>query len=497
MRTTVRGAVLVVVAVLAGCGGAADETEGTAGSGAEPSDGGTDEAVTLRMAHVDGGGTLDPAVGWFAERVAELSGGQLEIEVGYECCGRESDVEERLVEAVAAGDAELGWVGTRVFADLDVPSFQALTAPLLLDSYALQEAVLASDLPAEMLAGLEPLGVEGVAVVPGPLRKPISADAPLVRPADWQGRTVHAFRSADNAAALQALGATPTDVGFDTRDEGLLDGSIQGIENSVVYQAGGRQSVTPYVTLNVNLWPRTSALVANPDALAGLSETQSGWLEQAAADVVGRTGELAELDAGALADSCLAGARYALAGDGDLAALADALAPVYARLQLDPVTAGFLGRIGELAATVTPEPAPAVPDGCDGPAPVAGEPGDVGALNGTYTSVTWTADQLLALGVDEQDATNTAGTFAFTFADGGFELAHTSTAGASFGCGGSYEVSGDRLTVTYAPGDCGSGGVLFTAAFEVDGDSLRFSDVVAGHPSDAVAFGAEPWTRLD
>ena len=48
------------------------------------------------------------------------------------------------MRAVAAGQVDLGWSGTRVFDTMGVTSFQALHAPMLIDSYALQHAVIAS-----------------------------------------------------------------------------------------------------------------------------------------------------------------------------------------------------------------------------------------------------------------------------------------------------------------------------------------------------------------
>lgn len=485
--------VTVALVVLTACGGS-DGTE--AGSG--ETEAGQGSPLTLQMAHIDGGTVLDPAVEWFAERVGEVSSGQLEIEVALSCCGRNPDVEEQLVESVAAGDFDLGWVGTRVFADLGVTTFQALTAPLLLDSYALQEVVITSDIPAEMLDGLEPLDVVGVAVLPGALRKPISAGGPLVAPADWQGITFHAFHSTDSADAITALGATPTDVGFDARDEGLFDGSIHGIENSIVYHAEGRQSPTPYVTVNVNLWPRISALLANPGVLSELSETQIGWLHEAAADVAARTGELADLDAAVLADSCQAGARYAEAIDAELTALADALAPVYARLEEDPKTKAFIERIREREETVDAEDPLVIPNGCTGVASTA-EAGtdDPSVLNGVYESADWTVEGLVTLGVDQRNAENSAGVFTFTFQDGRFELRHQSAQGGLTRCDGAYSIAGDQVTVDVEPGGCGPGGQFFTATFELSADNLRLNEVVAGHPSDIVLFGTEPWTKID
>jgi len=459
------------VVALAGCGGAEQAGDNT--------------PVTLRMAHIDGGTSQDPAVEWFTERVAELSDADLQLEVVSSCCGRDPDVEERLVEAVAAGDFELGWVGTRVFADLGITSLKALTAPLLLDSYAVQEAVIGSDIPDEMLAGLDALGVAGLAVLPGALRRPISADHPLVTPKDWQGITFHVFHSAGNEQTIAALGATPTDVGFDDRDQGLFDGSIQGLENSIVFHADGRQSLTPYVAVNVNLWPRISALVANPGALSGLSDAQVGWLRQAASDVAARTGELADLDAAVIADSCRVGARYAEASDAELAALSDALVPVYAELEQDPATKTFIDRIRELKQAVSTEKPLVIPDGCTGNVPLQAVGDDESAWSGptiptgTYVKVVARAEALAAgvpeefldeefPGVDELRIT-------YQIDDGGWmQLANYGGAGDRAGDRGTYTYDEDGRWITTSESE-GCQGCVGVIEWSLDADTLTLT----------------------
>ena len=116
------------------------------------------------------------------------------------------------MRAVAAGEVDLGWVGTRVFDTLDVTSFQALTAPMLVDSYDLQDAVLHSTITHRMMRGLEPVGVVGLGVVPDALRKPIGVEGPLLTPSDWRGTTFGTVPSKSQEASIKALGATPAEV---------------------------------------------------------------------------------------------------------------------------------------------------------------------------------------------------------------------------------------------------------------------------------------------
>jgi TRAP-type C4-dicarboxylate transport system substrate-binding protein len=478
--------------LLIGCGSGAHESA----SSSRPASSDKPESLTLRLAD------SNSVTAWtaFAQHVDEVSNEHLHVEVSPACCGRAADVEQGLVTAVAAGTFDIGVVATRVFAELGVTSFQALTTPFLIDSYSLEHAVLTSEIPAKMLAGLDLDGVTGLAVLPGPLRRPISADKPLLAVDDWKGQTVHVFGSAISADAISALGATPTTVGFDERDKGIAEGTITAVENAPSFQSAGRQEALPYLATNVALWPGTSALIANTKLLSRLSQEQIGWLRAAAADTIARTDELAQADADTLAANCRVGARYADATSTDLSAMRDAVAPVIAQLEHDNQTKAFINRIGEIARTVTPEPSFAIPPNCAGQAPShdAGTD-DTSVLNGTYQSVTWTVDTLVKAGVTPQEAGDVAGTFTFTFDNGLFELSHHAASGETFGCKGSYSISGNRVSVRYeAESDCGStGGELFNAIYERSDRTLHLTDIVAGHATDEVLFGTEPWTEVD
>ena len=129
------------------------------------------------------------------------------------------DAEQKAVRDVAAGKADLTPAGPRVFDTLGVKSFQALTAPMLIDSYPLEDAVAKSDIPGQMLAMLENLGVTGLGILGGSLNKPIAVQKPLLGPSDWQGITFATYRSRTQAQAIRALGAQSTDVFGPALDE--------------------------------------------------------------------------------------------------------------------------------------------------------------------------------------------------------------------------------------------------------------------------------------
>ncbi|HTE73264.1 MAG TPA: hypothetical protein VK640_08700, partial [Actinomycetes bacterium] len=122
---------LTAAAVLAGTSGctAVDRAGGTA-----------DEPVrTLSFAQANDGEPPPQLRAW-ADEVERASDGTLSIEFADGWRRGEAGAERGILADVAEGEADLGWVGARAFDRVGVTSFQALLAPMLVDSHALQRA---------------------------------------------------------------------------------------------------------------------------------------------------------------------------------------------------------------------------------------------------------------------------------------------------------------------------------------------------------------------
>jgi TRAP-type C4-dicarboxylate transport system substrate-binding protein len=281
------------------------------GGAGEDKAGGSGKPVVLRLANTSGRVNFQPAVADFVQRVEQLSGGDVRIKVVDNWGEFVSDAEQQVVRDVATNDVDLGWVGTRVFDTLGIRSFEALTAPMLINSYALENAVIESGITEQMMEGLDGLGVVGLDILPDGLRKPVGVKRPIVGPSDWRGITFGTLRSKGQAEAIRALGATPAQVFGTARKERIERGTVQGFEMSLWnYQANVMPALAPYVTANVNLWPQMDVLLANPARFAELSDKQRGWLEEAARDAATRSAALADKDAEVLGDACATGAGF-------------------------------------------------------------------------------------------------------------------------------------------------------------------------------------------
>lgn len=425
-RRTRAGLSAVVVALaVAGCGASSDK------AGGEDKPGPT----VLTMANGNGDALeLEP----FAAAVARLSGGRLRVEFENASNAGTRDYERRIIAGVKAGTTALGWVGSRAFDDVGVSSLEALHAPLLIDSYPLQRATLASPLAQQMLDGLDDAGVIGLGILPGPLRKPLGV-ARLRRPADYAGTTIAFQGSGVTRQTLRALGAR----GAQIPSAGRID-AYDGVEQQMSSIEGNHyDEEARYLTANVNLWPRPLVVFANPKAFDALTPTQQSALRRAAGAASAAT--LAVVHTGereALANLCRRGARFVTAGDADLAALRSAVQPVYERLERDPATKAAIARIRALRSELAAQPH--APASCPASVPQTAPSPEATPIDGVYRSDV-TMEQLEnTRGYDsgENDPGN-VGQFRMELSKGHFKLT-----GASDGDEGEgpYSVKGDVLT---------------------------------------------------
>src|SRR5215208_714281 len=103
----------------------------------------------------------------FTDEVARLSDGRLRIRLVAPRHEAATDFEAQTIRDVRAGRADLGWAGARAWSEFDVAGMDALVAPLLIDSYELQERVLRSDVMTPLLRGLDGAGIVGIGALPG------------------------------------------------------------------------------------------------------------------------------------------------------------------------------------------------------------------------------------------------------------------------------------------------------------------------------------------
>jgi TRAP-type C4-dicarboxylate transport system substrate-binding protein len=478
--------VVVLLAGVALIGGCAGPSWNKAGGTSAP------KPVVLTLANFIGSSNeLDG----FAGEVQRLSAGAIRIEIRNGWRLGQVGFETGLIADVRAGQADLGVVGAEAWASVGVSSFRALDAPLLIDSYALQDRVLRSPMIGQMLSGLRPLGLAGIGVLPGPLRKPLGIARPLLRPSDYAGLTIGTQQSPIAAATLRALGARP--VWFPS--EGPITG-LGGIEQEIgQIQEVRYDKVGKYLTANVSLWPRPLVLFASGQTWARLTPLERRILRQA---VTGDQGAQTQFVRGAerseAAILCRRGLlRFLTASAADLAALRRAVQPVYGQLEGDPQTWRYIRQIEVMRKGISAEPAP----GCAQTPRLAGK---AGPLDGVW-QVTDTAAELRAAPVtsagDVADVEpENYGTWTLVLDRGRFAITQEDRLACTWGYG-TFAVTGNRIEWLFTDGggiepdgSANKPGEFFTFRWSLYRGVLTLSSVAgAVSPSN---FRVKPWAMI-
>jgi TRAP-type C4-dicarboxylate transport system substrate-binding protein len=341
----------------------------------------------------------------FANAVRNLSRGTLQIKIEGNWRFPDPNYEPAVIKDVRAGKAQLGITASRAFDIVGVDSFQALQAPFLIDSYALERKVLDSGIPAKMLAGMSPYGLVGLGILPGPLRRPLGFGRPLLAASDYKGARIGTRPSQVSADIFRALGAIPV---TQTRsDSGVsITRGLTGFEGHANVIDSGFAIPGAVLTGNVVFEPRPNVIFMNQRAFGSLTPGERGVLLRAAARARS-AGIYQGNDLTSAADLCRRGIKIVSASPADLAGLRAAVQPVYRTLDSNPSTKVFISQIAAMRHAAGDSPSTVT---CAAAA-AAGESISAAAiLQGTW-QVTYTQSELAAAGAAGDELSPSLGNF--------------------------------------------------------------------------------------
>jgi TRAP-type C4-dicarboxylate transport system substrate-binding protein len=451
---------LLAVALLAGCGSESSDRAG----GDKPV-----KAKVLTMANAQ---YFPDELAAFGDAVKRVSGGRLRLKlINQYGNGREGNPEVNLIRDVSAGRTDLGWAASRIFDELGVVAFNPLHAPMLIDSYELEEKVLTDDVVDPMLESVGELGLRGVGVLPGPMRRPFGKH-PLVALEDWTGASIGSSGGDQVEKALHAIGAR-RELDYSREDTRRID----GLDAHVASVLPNRyQRSVPYLTGNVVLWARPLVVFAGP----AVSADDLAVLREAAKTAIPQVLELSrELESEGLAEICRSGLEVVAASPAHIEALRAAFQPVYADLERDAAAGRAVARIRELAREergVEPLRCPDAATATAGSIP-----------RGTYRTVVTRADvekyglswaEFVRGGPDPKALKADAIEFRVEFTEQGtFTIGPVLMSGKfEADSDGTYSIYRDQMTLRFPDGN------VITMRVHRDGRRLRFSDVRAPGP---------------
>jgi TRAP-type C4-dicarboxylate transport system substrate-binding protein len=256
------------------------------------------------------------------------------------------DEERTVLQDLADGVADVAWIGARaVGAVFGIRSLEPLQAPLLFpDEKTVRRFLAATQVP-PLLEPLKEFGLEGLALLPGGLRRPFGITGPLLGAEDWQGKVIRTHASLSGEAAICLLGATPVLRSAATLSSGPPPG-VDGMDLDSAAVATWRYS--GWLTSNVPLWPRLLLLVANRRRLERLASSNRSALREAA-----RRSFVEAVTRPSATDRQLPDSVKLIKASGDqLALLRDRIRPLHDQLRSTSQGERTLGKIEQhIAAT--------------------------------------------------------------------------------------------------------------------------------------------------
>jgi C4-dicarboxylate-binding protein DctP len=184
--------------------------------------------IVIKFSHVV---APDTPKGRAAERFKQLAeqmtGGRVKVEV-YPNSQLYKDREE--LEALQLGAVQMLAPSLAKFSPLGVKEFEAFDLPYIFPSKQALYAVTEGRIGRGLLRKLEPKGITGLAYWDNGF-KVMSANRPLLNPADFRGLRMRIQASKVLDAQMRALGAQPVPLAFSETAPALRDGVVEGTEN--------------------------------------------------------------------------------------------------------------------------------------------------------------------------------------------------------------------------------------------------------------------------
>jgi TRAP-type C4-dicarboxylate transport system substrate-binding protein len=475
--------------------------------------GGGERPVTLSLAVWDQPGRqAEQAALDLVALAPELSGGAITITEPLWGAADAADL-------VRFGQVDLAILATREWSPLGVTSLDALEAPFLIDTDELALAVATSGVADMAMAGLDALGVKGLAMWPEDHRHLFAFGAfgrAFTTPEDFDGATILGIAGTYGKQLITSLGGklyeellqNDTQTGDRVLDSqsGALDGMVTGLWGAGL---STDQIADATVAGDVVLYPKYQVLVANHESLARLSDEQRDAIDSIVAEVHRLALERHFTEAELAAGICEIGGTVVEAGPEALESLKSAAAPLSDEMAADPVMGDIIDSIDGLAAVTPRGPgagtcAPASPraDATAEVAPVpdadlAGHSGTELPPNGTYRAAMVGGD-MAAAGASANYAAINDGIWTMIVEGDTWQVHHDRN---NERCSGSLAiVDGNVRLATIVSQGCG---MDYDVRWRLDGDalSLRLADLPWAHTATDLAnervFIDRVWTRID
>lgn len=429
----------------------------------------------------------------FADAVQHRSDGAITVSVLADASDDPTD-DAPIISGLRDGRFDLAVVPTRAWGASGVQSIDALQAPYEITSLEHMAAVAADDdLAAELMVGLDEIGVHGLGLLPEGLRFLFSYGTAVLTPDDLNGATVWSITPGAERllAPLGTQVVGPTD---GEPQEMAAVGRVDAVESDFWRAATNDQLFSTTATGDLPVFAKFVSIVANAERWRGFTASERAVMIEAAADardaVIAAMAPLREQT-----DLfCSREGAVVKAGQAALEAFRTAVAPVVA--DFDQV---------KLAAirTLAPVSSPGEVTPCDG-RPITQPHSPTGSAafpDGVYRlewdaefAASWNAahDASTAILFREAELDDLPAVVTWTMTNGRYDFSiEFRNRKPFFTSGGTYRVDGNMLWLTCLAEMCAGTNTIQWSADDDGTLTMRQDD---GRPLDP--YYAVPWIRV-
>ena len=237
----------------------------------------THQVRVLKLAH--GLNTQHPVhktMVWMAKRAAELSGGQLKIEIfPSEQLGNEKEC----IEALQLGYLAMTKTSTGPM-EAFVPRIRIFGIPYLFRDSDHFWKVAQGPIGKELLLAGENKGLRGLCYYDAGARS-FYAKEPIRTPADLKGKKIRVMNSVMAMEMIKAMGGSPTPISWGELYTSLDQGVVDAAENNPPsFETSRHYEICKYYSLDEHV-RLPDMLVISSKVWASLTKQQQTWLQQA------------------------------------------------------------------------------------------------------------------------------------------------------------------------------------------------------------------------
>lgn len=215
---------------------------------------------------------------FMADRLQQLSGGTMEIEV-YP--SEQLGSERQCLELLQIGSLAMTKVSGAVMENF-APNMQVMSQPYIFRDREHVYKVLDGEIGRRLLIQGEDYWLRGLTYFDAGMRSFYTKDRPVKSPADLDGLKIRVQESQIAIQMVRSLGGSPTPISWGELYTALQQGVVDGAENNPPsFYTSRHYEVCKYYSINEHT-AVPDILVIGTEAWNGLSEQERQWLQQAA-----------------------------------------------------------------------------------------------------------------------------------------------------------------------------------------------------------------------